>query len=76
MATVGVRVNIPTLNLKNRNYEGYKQELKAWREITDLPKNKQGVAVALSLPEPSKIGEQVFDELKIDDLKKTMASTH
>ena len=32
------------------NYERYRIELEAWREITELPKAKQGIAVALSLP--------------------------
>ena len=32
------------------NYERYRIELEARREITDLPKPKQGIAVALSLP--------------------------
>ena len=43
----------------------------AWREITDLAKNKQGIAVALSLPEDDEhqIKEKVFDQIYIDDLK-------
>ena len=35
-------------------YELYKQKLLAWREVTDLSKDKQGVAIALSLPEEDK----------------------
>ena len=43
----------------------------AWREITDPAKNKQGIAVALSLPEDDEhqIKDKVFDQISIDDLK-------
>lgn len=43
----------------------------AWREITELSKNKQGIAVALSLPEEdeSQIKDKVFDQIPLDDLK-------
>jgi hypothetical protein len=54
---------------KAKSYERYKIELKAWREITELPKSKQGIAIALSLPEENDIREQVFDCLSIDTLK-------
>jgi len=58
--------------LKSKAYEGYKQELLAWREVTELEKKKQGVAIALTLPEDHKTGirEKVFDQIKLDDLKK------
>ena len=43
-----------------------------WSEVTDLAKNKMGIAVALSLPENDStvIREQVMEEVKLDDLKK------
>ena len=43
----------------------------AWREITELSKTKQGIAVALSLPEEdeSQVKDQVFDQISLDDLK-------
>lgn len=44
------RINPPTFN-KEKNYERFKQELLAWKEITDLRQDKQGIAIALSLPE-------------------------
>ena len=55
-----------------KSYELYKQELLAWKEITELAKEKRGVAIALTLPEEdeSKIREKVFDQIKLDDLKK------
>ena len=44
----------------------------AWREVTDLRKEKQGVVIALSLPKGDKdqIREKVFDQISLDDLKK------
>ena len=64
------RINPPKF-LKSKNYERYRQELTAWREITDLSKDKQGIAIALSLPEEdeSQIREKVFDQIPVDDLK-------
>ena len=59
---------------KCKNYERYKQELKAWRLVTDVPKKKQGIAIALSLPadgdEETGIREKVFEELDLGDLEK------
>jgi phosphoglycolate phosphatase-like HAD superfamily hydrolase len=64
------RINPPVLG-KGKNYERFKQELMAWREITDISKEKQGIAVALTLPEndESQIHEKVFDQLHLDELK-------
>ena len=43
----------------------------AWKEITDLAKNKQGITVALLLPEDDehRIKDKVFDQIPLDDLK-------
>ena len=64
------RIDPPSLRTKG--YELYRQELLAWREVTDLRKDKQGVAIALSLPEDDKtqIREKVFEQISLDDLKK------
>ena len=47
---MATRINPPVFG-KGKNYERFKQELLAWREITDLSKEKQGIAVELTLPE-------------------------
>ena len=39
-------------------------------KLTELSKAKQGIAIALSLPENGSIREKVFDELDLNDLKK------
>ena len=56
---------------KAKTYEGFKQEVLAWKEITDLQKNEQGIAVALSLPvdDEHQIKDKVFDQIPLDDLK-------
>ena len=68
---MATKINPPTFS-KAKSYELYKQEVLAWQEITDLAKEKQGVAIALSLPEDddSQIREKVFSQVKLDDLKK------
>ena len=57
---------------KEKGYERYKIELMAWKEITDIKAVKQGIMIALSLPEDDETGirERVFDEMDIGDLKK------
>ena len=68
---MATKINPPIFS-KSKSYELYKQELLAWSEIKDLDKKKRGVAIALTLPEDdeSKIWEKVFDQIKLDDLKK------
>ena len=50
---------------KAKNYERFRQELLAWKEITNLSKDKQGIVIALSLPEEdeSQIRGKVFDQI-------------
>ena len=64
------KINPPSFNC-TKSYERFKQELLAWREITELSKNKQGIAVALSLPDDDehKIKDKVFDQIALDELK-------
>ena len=58
--------------LSSKPFEYYKQQILAWREITDVCKTKQGIVIALSLPEddPFQIKERVFNEINLDDLRK------
>ena len=64
-------INPPAFN-KTKSYERYKQELLAWKEVTDLSSRKQAIAVALSLPEEdeTRIRDKVFDQLPLEELKK------
>ena len=54
-----------------KSYELYKIQLKAWKEITDVANEKQGIFIALSLPDQdeTKIKEKVFEQLGVDNLK-------
>ena len=67
---MSLTVNPPTLT-KVKTYERFRQETLAWTEITDLGKEKQAIAIALSLPEEDEtmIREKVFDQLQLEDLK-------
>ena len=64
------RINPPPFN-KGKNCERVRQELTAWKEITDLSKDKTCIAIALSLPKDneSQIREKVLDQIPVDDLK-------
>ena len=66
-----ITIKPPVYNNK-KNYERYKQELLAWKEITDLDARKQAITVALSLPDEddTQIRDKVFDQLPLEDLKK------
>ena len=58
--------------LASKSYELYKQELLAWREVTEVCRSKQGIVIALTLPneEPFKVRENVFYNLSLDELKR------
>ena len=69
---MSMRISPPDL-AKCKTYERYKQELLAWRKVTDVAKDKQAIAIALSLPhDPDQAGirDQVFEELDMADLSK------
>ena len=59
-------------SFEDKPYEHYIEELKAWTFVTDLAKEKQGPAVALSFSEndPSHIRAKIFSDLKIEGLEK------
>lgn len=68
---MSTKINPPYYN-KEKGYERYKQELRAWQLVTDIKEEKRGIVVALSLPESddSGIRERVFDEITLADLNK------
>lgn len=53
------------------SYGRYRSELMLWKDLTELPPEKQAISVAFSLPKNSKIRDQVLDEMKHEDLKKS-----
>ena len=62
---------LPAFDVESKSYSRWVEELKAWTELTDVKKDKQGLAVALSLPEKdsSNIRDKVFSDLSLDELK-------
>ena len=64
--------NPPVFNSTTKPYDRHIEELKAWCIVTDLYKAKQGLAVALSLPEndASGVRDKVFNDIKLQYLNK------
>lgn len=60
---------VPPCFNENKSYDTWVTEVEFWAELTKIPKNQQGIAVALSLPEGSSAREKVFNELTLSDLK-------
>ena len=71
---MATRLAVVAPNLNDcKTYENYKRELKAWANVTDIPKTKQGNVIALSLPNSSEmfgndIKEKVLDNLTDEEL--------
>lgn len=65
---MGITKDPPEFNSETIPYEQYKLELDAWTSVTDVPKEKWGKYVALSLPakDPSDIRNKVFNGLMKD----------
>ena len=53
-----------------KTYELYKLQLEAWEALTDVPDEKQGLYIAMSLPDKdsSQIKEKVFEQVGIAKL--------
>ena len=68
---MSTRINVPVFK-QGKSYDLFKQELLAWKEVTDLVATKQGIAVALLLPEDDSLAlrAKLFDKYKVEDLKK------
>ena len=62
--------NPQEFNIKLKPYDQYVEELRAWCIVTDLAKEKEGVAIAVSLPEnePSGVRDKVFNEITLTNL--------
>lgn len=69
------KFNIPAPNLnESKSYDAFKRELLAWEDVTDLPAEKRGNFIALSLPNKSDtfgndIRERVLEHISTDELK-------
>ena len=67
---MGTKINPP--NFASERYELYREKLLAWRDVTDLPTEKQGIVIALTLPDDdkNKIQEKVFNQIGRENLKQ------
>ena len=72
IAEMSMKLNPPNCVSNEKTCERWKTEIKEWELVTDVPKAKGGIPIALSLPDndSSKIREQVFEEISIDVLGK------
>ena len=66
-------IQAPNLN-ESKSYDAYKRELLAWEDVTDLPAEKRGNFIALSLPNKSEtfgndIKERVLEHISTAELK-------
>ena len=68
---MATKIDVPQYKY-DKTYEQFKKEIIAWRLVTDLRPEKQGIVVALSLPENDSLGirEKVFEEIRVEDLNK------
>ena len=67
---MATKINPP--DLSSGNYELYKEKLLAWQMVTDIPVNKQGIVIALTLPndDKHKIQEEVFSQIGREKLSQ------
>ena len=52
-----------------QNFELYKQELRAWSEVTEMSRSKQAIVIALSIKDTD-TREKVLSQLSLEDLKQ------
>ena len=69
---MATRIHPPPFFNSEKTYEHYKQELRAWQKVTDLPTSKQGLVTYLSLPYEDEKGikKKISDEVELSDLEK------
>ena len=67
---MATKINPP--DLSSGNYELYKEKLLAWQMVTDIPVDKQGIVIALTLPndDKHKIQEEVFSQIGREKLSQ------
>ena len=69
--------NLAEFNSKLKPFDQYVEELRAWCIVTDLAKEKKGVAIALSFAEsnPSGVRDKVFNEITLASLNNGGVNT-
>ena len=56
-------------DFSSQNFELYKQELRAWSEVTEVSRSKQAIVIALSIKDTD-TRENVLSQLSLEDLKQ------
>ena len=56
-------------DFSSQNFELYKQELRAWSEVTEIRRSKQAIVIALSIKDTA-TRENVLSQLSLEDLKQ------
>ena len=56
-------------DFSSQNFELYKQELRAWSEVTEISRSKQAIVIALSIKDTA-TRENVLSQLSLEDLKQ------
>ena len=56
-------------DFSSQNFELYKQELRAWSEVTEVSRSKQAIVIALSIKDTA-TRENVLSQLSLEDLKQ------
>ena len=70
MAPTETTVMPPKFIPETMLYSSWKKEVNMWRMVTNIPKHKQGIMIALySLPQGSKLKDNVMEQLGEDELR-------
>ena len=74
-AVMATRVATPQFSAEN--FHTYIEEVSLWREVCDLPEEKQGIMLWLALPRehPSDIKELIMAKIGAEELKKKTGVT-
>ena len=65
-------MRIPTPQFSAENFRTYMEEVSLWKEVCELPEEKQGILLWLALPRdhPSDIKELILAKIGAEELKK------
>ena len=59
----------PPVFSKEKSYQRWKDEIEAWKAVSNVSKDQQALVIALSFPEGSEVRDFVFSDIDIAQLK-------
>ena len=62
------KIQPPVFN-KEKSYQRWKEEVKAWQIVCGYPEKNQALVVALSFPEGSEVRDYIFSDIAIESLQ-------